>query len=285
MRCSVNFALRALALLFAYLLFASQAFAGCGAACYPGEEQIGLYPNLMGDLAAQAATSANTYFDQQADVNKTTANGFSPSSYNWLTTSAPTLTSNADSTGFSAWTFNGSTANNIQANFTGYYGEPKWPLVGDFSLVIEADLNASTPTTGSTVYALAGSGLTAANGWVLGINQRKLVFCYTGQTTCTALGSALSTGTPHLIVFAWSSVDQIAGVSVDGGAFSTTNLSSVIQAATPTDATLWIGASASSSYSPWWGNIFRVLLFKESLQNSAKAAQLAYVQALFAAKY
>jgi hypothetical protein len=33
------------------------------------------------------------------------------------------------------------------------------------------------------------------------------------------------------------------------------------------------------------GNLFRALLIKESLQNSAKAAQLADLQAIFTARY
>jgi hypothetical protein len=255
------------------LLAAAPAFAGCGVTCYPGEEQLGLWPNLMADVVAQAASSSNTYWDEQQQA------------YNWLTSSAPALTSNADSTTFSAWTFNGTTANNIQANFSGANGGQTWPITGDFSLVIEADLNASTPTSGSTVYALAGSGLTAAHGWVLGLQNRQLCWIPTGGTSCTILSGTLSTGTPHLIVFAWSSVDQLVGASVDGGAWTTSSISASIQSSTLTDATLWIGSSASSSYSPWWGNLFRALLFKESLQNSAKAAQLAYLQAIFAAKY
>jgi hypothetical protein len=255
------------------LLLAAPAFAGCGTACYPGEEQIGLWPNLMADLVAQAASSSSTYFDQQRQ------------NYAWLTSSAPTLSTNVDSTVFSAWTFNGSTANNIQANFTDATGAQQWPITGDFSLVIEADLNASTPTTGSTIYALSGSGLTAAHGWVLGILNRQLCWIPTGGTSCTTLSGTLSTGTPHLIIFAWSSVDQLVGASVDGGAWTTSSISASIQSSTLTDATLWIGSSASPSYSPWWGNLFRALLFKESLQNSAKAAQLAYLQAILAAKY
>ncbi len=249
------------------------AFGGCGVSCYPGEEQIGLWPNVMADLVAQPASSSNAYWDEQQQA------------YNWLTTSAPTLTSNVNSTVFSAWTFNGSTANNIQANFSGPNGGQMWPITGDFTLAVVADINASTPTTGSTVYALAGSGLPAAHGWVLGIQNRQLCWVPTGGTSCTILSGVLSTGAPHLIVFAWSSVDQIVGVSVDGGVWTTSSISATIQASTLTDATLWIGSSASPSYSPCWGNVFRVTLFKESLQNSAKAAQLAYLQAILTAKY
>jgi len=253
--------------------FASPAFAGCGVACYPGEEQIGLWPTTMADLVAQPATSSNTYFDQQQQA------------YNWSTNSAPTLSLSVDSTVFSAWTFNGFTTNNIQASFSGPNGGQMWPITGDFTLVIVADLNASTPTTGSTIYALAGSGLTAAHGWVLGVLNRQLCWIPTGGSSCTALSGTLSTGSPHVIVFAWSSVDQLVGASVDGGAWTTSSISSSIQTSTLTDATLWLGSSASSSYSPWWGNLFRALLFKESLQNSAKAAQLADLQAILAAKY
>jgi hypothetical protein len=256
------------------VLLAAPATAGCGTACYPGEEQIGLYPNLMADLVAQAASGANTFNDQQRGNAA------------WLTSSAPPLTAApVDGLPYPAWTFNGSTANNIQANFTDATGAQQWPITGDFSLVIVADLNASTPTTGSTIYALAGTGLTAAHGWVLGIQNRQLCWIPTGGTSCTLLSSALSTGTPHVIVFAWSSADQIVGASVDGGAWTTNSISASIQSSTLTDATLWIGSSASSSYSPWWGNLFRALLFKESLQNSAKAPQLSYLQAIFAAKY
>jgi hypothetical protein len=269
---------KALALLLSLLLsllLRAPAFAGCGTACYPGEEQIGLWPNVMADLVAQPATTAGTYFDQDTQ------------SYGWKTTAAPTLTP-APVGGFPypAWTFDGTTAKNIQANFNDASGAQQWPITGDFSLVIVADLNASTPTTGTTNYVLAGSGLTSTFGWVLASNQRKLVFCYTSQTTCTVLSAALSTGTPQVIVFTWSSVDQFAAVSVDGGDFTTVSLSGAIQSATSTDSTLWLGASASATYtSPWWGNLFRALLFKESLQNSAKAAQLSYLQAIFAAKY
>ena len=256
------------------LLLAAPAFAGCGTACWPGEEKIGLYPNLMADLVAQPATSANTYNDQQRGGAQ------------WLTTAAPTLTASpVDGFPYPAWTFDGATAKNIQANFTDATGAQQWPITGDFSLEIEADISASTPTTGSTIYALAGSGLTAAHGWVLGILNRQLCWIPTGATSCTTLSGTLSTGTPHLIVFAWSSVDQLVGASVDGGAWTTSSISASIQSSTLTDATLWIGSSASPSYSPWWGNLFRALLFKESLQNSAKAGQLAFVQAIFAAKY
>ena len=262
------------------LLLTSPAAAGCGVTCYPGEEQIGLWSNLMADLVAQTASSSNTYYDQQMDPAKTSA-----AFWSWSTTNAPPLSTNVDSTGFSAWTFDGSTANNIKANFTGSNGGQMWPITGDFSLTVVADLNASTPTTGSTVYALAGSGLGAAHGWVLGILNRQLCWIPTGGTSCTILSGTLSTGSPHVIVFAWSSVDQIVGATVDGGAWTTSSIAPSIQSSTLTDATLWLGSSASPSYSPWWGNVFRALLFKESLQNSAKAAQLAYLQAIFAAKY
>jgi len=259
----------------------AQAFAGCGVSCYPGEEQIGLWPTLMADLVAQAASTSSTYYDQQLDVAKSSA-----ANWSWSTTAAPTLTAApVDGFNFPAWTFDGSAAKNIQANFTGPNGGALWPQTGDFTLVIVADLNASTPTTGSTVYALAGSALTSAHGWVLGILNRQLCWIPTGGSSCTTLSSALSTNTPHVIVFSWSSVDQLVGASVDGGAWTTSSISSSIQSSTLTDATMSLGSSASSSYSPWWGNLFRALLLKESLQNSAKAAQLAYLQAIFAAKY
>ncbi|WP_158658794.1 hypothetical protein [Methylocystis bryophila] len=272
-------------------LFIAGAFAGsyaplppgCTAsACVTGEYLLAQWPTLMADLVAQNASGSSTYADQMLDAGKSAA------SYSWSTSAAPTLTSNADGlTGINAWSFDGATANNVKANFSGPNGEQIWPITGDFTLAVVADLSASAPTTGTTVYALAGSGLTAANGWVVGVNQRKICVKYTGATSCTITGaSALSTGTPHLIILSWSSVDQLLAVSIDGGAWQTASTASVIlSGGTLTDATLWIGNSASSSYAPWWGNVFRALLLKEALQNSAKAGQLAFLQTILAAKY
>jgi hypothetical protein len=263
------------------LLLTAPAFAGCGAACYPGEEQIGLWPTVVADLVAQAATASNTYFDQQQQA------------YNWSTSSAPTLSTSVDSTLFSAWTpASSSVASgsgvNITANFAGPNGGQAWPLTGDFTLVIVADVNASQAS--ANTYALAGSTLGTANGWLLGVKNNHAVAQVTGAGVTLTGSATLATGVPTAIILAWSSVDQTLALMTcpAGGscsAWATASLFATIQASTLADATLMIGNVGFTGAYLYWGNLFRVLLFKESLQNSAKAAQLAYLQAILAAKY
>jgi hypothetical protein len=266
---------------------------GCTAsACASGEFLFLSWPNLMADLVAQAASGSSTYFDQ--GINNL---GDAATAYAWKTTSAPTLTANADGKGNAAWTF-AAGSNNVAANFT-IGGAQAWPIAGVFSFAIVADLSASLPSTGTTVYPLASTGLAAAHGWVLGIQRQSgsnyaLCWIPTGGAVCTILSGTLSTGTPHVIVFAWSSVDQLVGACIDGGVsgkcatsdWTTSSISASIQSSTLTDATLQIGSSGSSSYTTnYYGNIYRAMLFKESLQNLAKAAQVAYLQAVLAVKY
>ena len=258
---------------------------GCAAtACASSEWLLYSLPSLLSDLPAQAVSGSNTYIDQKINAPSDTA-----ANYAWSTTLAPPVVTNADGLGNSAWSFDGSTDSIVQANFSAAgFPNSAFPQTGEVTYVVVASLDSSIPPSGTTVYALLGTSNGTSNGWVLGIQARKICFKPGSQGVCTILSGTLSVGPSniHRIALAWSMIDQVVAASIDGAAWQTFSLSSSLARDwTQIDPTLLVGNSLSSSYVPFLGLVYRVQVYKESLQNSSQASTLGFVNAILAGKY
>jgi len=296
--------MRKILALFLSLLSASPAFAGCGTSCYAnanvGEEQFYVWNggrSLLADVVAQAA-SGSYYADQALPGSSASTSWMIPTGG-----SGPALATNVDGTTFSAWQFytggsqnttasGGFTPTAVAANWLCGTNCPLWPQTADFTLVIVADVATGT---GSNIYALAGSGLTTANGWLFGVKTSSgsmyPYFQVTGAGVTYTGSSALATGVPLAFILAWSSVDKNFNVATCNlatkvcGSFVTTSIASSNQASTPTDATLWLGNVGMTGYYAYNANIFRAMYLTESFANALKSKQLTFLETILKGKY
>jgi len=223
---------------------------------------------------------------------------------NWSVATPPGYNASAYS-GQPAWVFDGSTSTPLIAAQNYYGGTPFnfTPAIGDWSAVIVADLNSSTSLVDNKVRVLLGSAQSSANRWVFAQKNRQLYFAgesCLGQNTWTSTSvyngsSNLSVSQPHVIAFAYSNVSQSVAVCVDSCAagwqiYSLSGQFGGTSSSASSDGTLWAGMSnASSTCSatpyPWYGNVFEVDIFRESLATTGKATRWSTLRDQLRAKY
>lgn len=239
---------------------------------------------LAGSPTTIASTGNN---DIVADISAQsgTCNDASGNGNNCINSTSLTTTTVG---GHPAWTLDGSTANYFIINDgrtvsglgQGYYGGPNFgftPPQGDWSAIFVVDANASMD--GTSVYALMGSGRTGTTNWVFGIHSGT-PFWAPANCAFYDSWSSLTTGTIHVISFAWSGALQKVSVAVDGGAWSDSSYVGHTQtgnySAASTDGTLMIGGTPSDHacgavVKPYYGHLLRFILYKESLATTGKA--------------
>ena len=264
-----------------------------GAALFAGAAWAGSSTGTA-DVLSDLIAASGSYLDSSGNGT------------NWSVSTAPGFNASAYS-GQPAWVFDGATSTPLIAA-QNYYGSTPFnftPPIGDWSAVFIVDLNSSTSTSDGHFHLLVGSGLTGVGQWGFGQVNRQLYFAgagcesqntWTGTVVYGGSNTNLTVTQPHVVALAYSNTDQAVSICVDGCAagWQSYSISGQIGNASPssasTDGTMWAGMSNATSSCgltpyPWYGDFYRVTLYRETLSTAGKATRWASILASRRAQY